>query len=89
MPAPIAGSDGYEEARALLIAGGVPFAAQRTVHSAREAQLAARAIGYPVVLKALGRLHKSDLGGVALGLLDETELDRAYADFEQRLSPAA
>ena len=29
---------------------------------------AAEAIGYPVVLKALGLLHKSDAGGVALGL---------------------
>ena len=28
---------------------------------------AARRLGYPVALKALGELHKSDGGGVALG----------------------
>ena len=33
-----------------------------------EAVAAADGIGYPVVLKALGLLHKSDAGGVALGL---------------------
>ena len=35
---------------------------------------AAAELGYPVVLKALGPLHKSDAGGVALGLRDEAAL---------------
>ena len=33
-------------------------------------------LGYPVVLKALGALHKSDAGGVVLGLEDEEALRR-------------
>ncbi|HEX4356489.1 MAG TPA: acetate--CoA ligase family protein [Pseudonocardia sp.] len=50
----------------------------------RAAEAAAR-IGYPVVLKALGLLHKSDAGGVALGLADEAALRTALADMHGRL----
>ena len=39
----------------------------------REALAAARELGYPVVLKALGRLHKSDAGGVVLGVADDAD----------------
>jgi acyl-CoA synthetase (NDP forming) len=84
--APIADS-GYESARALLAAGGVPFVAQRTVHSAAGARDAAASLGYPVVLKALGALHKSDAGGVRLGLADRAELAAAYEDMDARLHP--
>jgi acyl-CoA synthetase (NDP forming) len=82
--APIAG-DGYEAARELLSAAGVPFAAQRTVTGAEAALAAAEAIGYPVVLKALGLLHKSDAGGVALGLRSAAELEDAFARMEALL----
>jgi acyl-CoA synthetase (NDP forming) len=84
---PIAGHD-YDAARALLAAGGVPFAAARTVQSAGEAVAAAAEVGYPVVLKALGLLHKSDAGGVVLGIGDEAALRAAVADLQARLSPA-
>ncbi len=84
--APVA-QDGYEAARSLLGAGGVPFAAQRSVSSAAEALAAARALGYPVVLKALGSAHKSDAGGVVLGIAGDAELERAYTDLGHRLAP--
>jgi succinyl-CoA synthetase beta subunit len=80
---------GYTEARALLAAGGVPFVAARTVATAGDATAAAAELGYPVVLKALGTLHKSDAGGVALGLRDAAELGAALADMQRRLAPAA
>ena len=57
--------------------------------AADEAVAAADALGYPVVLKALGLLHKSDAGGVALGLRDEAALRAALADMERRLAPPA
>jgi acetate---CoA ligase (ADP-forming) len=41
------------------------------------------------VLKALGTLHKSDVGGVVLGLRDERAVAAAYADLRDRLSPPA
>ena len=85
--APTAAS-GYAEARALLAAGGVPFAPARSAADAEEAVAAATAIGYPVALKALGPVHKSDAGGVVLGLVDEAALRGALADLEARLRPA-
>ena len=39
------------------------------------------------MLKALGDEHKSDRGGVVLGIGDEQALLRAFADLEQRLAP--
>ena len=55
--------------------------------SREEALAAAEELGYPVVLKALGPLHKSDAGGVALGLRNEQELAAAFDDMTARLGP--
>jgi hypothetical protein len=41
------------------------------------------------VLKALGLLHKSDAGGVALGLGDAAALTGALEDMRRRLDPPA
>lgn len=91
LPAPAAPvkDPGYAAARSLLAQGDVPFVAQRTVDSLAAAREAAAAIGYPVVLKALGALHKSDGGGVRLGLSDTDELAAAYAEIDARLHPEA
>ena len=70
-PAPPIAADGYFESRELLADGGIAFAAARRAASVDEARAAAAELGYPVVLKALGLLHKSDAGGVALGLADD------------------
>ncbi|HEY4824514.1 MAG TPA: acetate--CoA ligase family protein, partial [Solirubrobacteraceae bacterium] len=80
---------GYEAARALLAAAGVPFVAQLTIDTAATAQHAAAEIGYPVALKALGAVHKSDAGGVRLSLAGADALAAAYADVEARLHPSA
>jgi acyl-CoA synthetase (NDP forming) len=85
-PAATPASTDYESARALLADGGISFVAQRTVTSAEEAVSAAGELGYPVVLKALGRLHKSDGGGVVLAIADEEQLVRTYEDFATRLA---
>ncbi|MFD7131610.1 GNAT family N-acetyltransferase [Streptomyces sp. NPDC059894] len=47
-----------------------------------EAVRAARALGYPVALKATAPhlRHRADLGGVRLDLADEEQLRRAYAE---------
>jgi acyl-CoA synthetase (NDP forming) len=85
-PASKTTSTDYESARALLADGGISFVAQRTVTSADEAVAAAGELGYPVVLKALGRLHKSDGGGVVLAVADAEQLVRTYEDFATRLA---
>jgi acyl-CoA synthetase (NDP forming) len=80
---------GYPAARAALAEAGVPFGEARTVVAQEEALGAAAELGYPVVLKALGLLHKSDAGGVAVGLRDEEELAAAFDDLLARLAPEA
>jgi acyl-CoA synthetase (NDP forming) len=85
--APPLTDSGYFAARAALAAAGLPFGPARTVGNRSEALAAARELGFPVVLKALGQLHKSDAGGIALGLRDERELGDAFDDVSARLDP--
>jgi acyl-CoA synthetase (NDP forming) len=87
--APRTTSAGYFEARELLAAAGVAFAAARRVGTPDEAVAAAAELGYPVALKALGLLHKTDAGGVVLGIPDEAALVRSLSDLATRLSPEA
>lgn len=90
-PGPAADDLGYVATRSLLADAGVPFPAMAVVRSEDEllAALRAGAPGYPVVLKAMGLLHKSDAGGVVLGLRDEAAVVAAYRDLVARLSPPA
>jgi acetate---CoA ligase (ADP-forming) len=83
---PVTG-DGYLEARRLVESAGIPLAACRPAYTEEEVVAAARRLGFPVVLKALGLLHKSDAGGVALGLADEAALRRARERMEAALAP--
>jgi len=88
-PAPPLTDAGYAKARAALAEAGIPFAAAATVHSRDEALAAAGEIGYPVVLKALGALHKSDAGGVVVGPAEPDALAAAFDQIAARLAPAA
>jgi acetate---CoA ligase (ADP-forming) len=78
-PAEPVEATGYWAARELLEAGGVEFAEARRAQTHEDALAAAGELGYPVVLKALGQLHKSDAGGVAIGLADSAALEAALA----------
>ena len=55
--------------------------------SIEEAREAAAQLGYPLVLKSLAQGHKSDSGGVVLGLAGLEELEAAYGSLVQRLGP--
>ncbi|MEB8336882.1 acetate--CoA ligase family protein [Streptomyces endophyticus] len=61
---------------------GVPVPRGALVASAARAAEAARDIGFPVVVKAVSQTlaHKSDVGGVRLGLTDEAQVRDAVAD---------
>ena len=72
----------------LLSDYGVPVAEDRAAHTLAEATHAADAVGYPVALKTVGAEHKSDLGGVVLGIADAEALRLAYDDMAARLGPA-
>jgi acyl-CoA synthetase (NDP forming) len=75
----------------LLEAWGVPAIPRTLVAGFEEARLAAAKLGYPVACKtaAPGVAHKSDVGGVRLGLADEQALCGAYGDLSTRLGPLA
>jgi acetate---CoA ligase (ADP-forming) len=78
---------GYFDGRALLESAGVEFAPAYEVSDASSALAAAAKLGYPLVLKALGLLHKSDAEGVIIGIADEAALTAAFADLMLRLAP--
>ena len=78
-----------DAAFALLRDYGIPVARARSADSAGAALAAAAQIGYPVVVKTAepGVAHKSDAGGVVLGIRDAAGLEAAYADLAARLGP--
>jgi acyl-CoA synthetase (NDP forming) len=65
--APVTAAD-YSAARAAFAQAGVRFVPAREIRSVVELHEAAQALRAPYVLKALGLLHKSDAGGVLVGL---------------------
>jgi acetyl-CoA synthetase len=64
----------------LLAQRGVPVPPARVVRSAGEATAAAGELGYPVVVKALGVAHKTEVGGVRLDLSSADEVSAAVLE---------
>jgi acyl-CoA synthetase (NDP forming) len=83
----VQGEQDYFAARALLAGVGIPFAEAHPARGLAEAFAAASELGFPVVLKAVGRLHKSDSGGVAVGLAGPAELEEALTWMENAIAP--
>ena len=84
-----AGSLNEIDAMALLERIGVPVNRSRLARTADEAAAAAEVLGFPVVLKVVSGdvLHKTDVGGVKLGLADATAVREAFAEI-MRAVPA-
>ncbi|MEC8370376.1 MAG: acetate--CoA ligase family protein, partial [Pseudomonadota bacterium] len=78
------------EAKAILAEAGVPSAQEKLVNSADDAAAAASNIGYPVVMKIVSSdiLHKTEIGGVALGLADDGAVKSAYNEIMERAKAA-
>ncbi|MGA3153195.1 MAG: GNAT family N-acetyltransferase [Streptosporangiaceae bacterium] len=76
-----------DQAALLLAACGLPVLPTRGVTSAADAAAEAERVGFPVVLKARSGdvVHKTEVGGVALGLEDPDAVRAAYAAMEARL----
>ncbi|NOR89605.1 MAG: CoA-binding protein [Anaerolineales bacterium] len=68
------------ESKDLLAQWGVPVPSGRVVRSAAEAAVAAEELGFPVVAKAFGVTHKTDVGGVRLGLGSADEVSAAVME---------
>jgi acyl-CoA synthetase (NDP forming) len=71
------------EAKRLLSLAGLTVPDFTLAATAREAVAAADNIGYPVVVKVVSAkiLHKSEVGGVVVGVQDESQLTDIYEKF--------
>jgi acyl-CoA synthetase (NDP forming) len=74
----------------LLGAYGISVVATEVVHDLRGARAAARRVGYPIALKASGPtlIHKTDVGGVALGLRGPAGLAKAWESMTSAVGAA-
>jgi acetyltransferase len=79
------------EAKELLAAYGIPTVETRIARDAEEAIRHAGEIGYPVVLKLYSETitHKTDVGGVRLGLPDADAVREAYEGIEASITEKA
>ena len=75
----LAGSVGEAETKAILAANGIPVNRGEVVASAAEAEAAAGGLEGPFVVKVVSPdiVHKSDVGGVVLGLESPAEVAAA------------
>ena len=78
------------QAHALLRAYGIAGLDTRMAHDVDEACALAQQIGYPVALKIVSpqAIHKTEVGGVALDLLDAQALRQAARTMRERLLQA-
>ncbi len=73
--------EGYlppEKVTLLLRAAGIETVPERVVSTADSAVRAATDMGYPVVMKVVGPVHKSDIGGVALNIGSAGEVQEEF-----------
>src|SRR5512136_2199556 len=70
------------EAKNLLKAAGIPVTETKLARNEKEAVSISEEIGFPSALKIISSeiTHKSDAGGVKLGLKNATQVAEAYRD---------
>jgi len=78
-------------AKAALAQAGVPMLKERVATSLDEARTAASEIGFPLVLKIVSPdiAHKTEVGGVVVGVRDEAQLALEYRDLLTRVCAKA
>jgi len=72
-----AADDGYlspEEIQQILDAGGIPRVKEGVAMDDASLVEISRETGYPLVMKVVGPVHKSDVGGIALGIDNDIDL---------------
>lgn len=83
-----------DDAREILFSYGFRFPKKRLVQTSAEAAAAAAKIGFPVVMKVSSPdiLHKTDIGGVRLGIRTAREARDAFTEITlnaRRFTPSA
>lgn len=72
-----------DQVRSILDACGIKHAPERIAHSLHEALQYADEIGFPVVMKVVGPIHKSDVNGVVLNI---TYPEVVYKEYKRLMS---
>lgn len=73
--------DGYlhpDKVQQILKAANIPVVQEKTVYAIAEAIKEAEQLKYPLVMKVVGPVHKSDVGGVVLNINNEVALAEAF-----------
>ncbi len=75
------------EAKRVLESAGLRTARTQVAKNEEEAVMEARRAGFPVVMKIVSPdiVHKSDVGGVRLGIDDEAAVRRAFQEMTKRV----
>lgn len=79
------------QAKTILASAGIAAVPERIAADEDAAAREAAALGYPVVLKIASAdiAHKSEIGGVIVGLADEAQLRKAFRTLTQRAATRA
>ncbi len=79
------------ESKNLLVAEGISVTDAQLAKDVDEATAVAESLGYPVVMKIISPdiAHKSDVGGVVVGLADSNELKSAYEEMMTKVTSVA
>ena len=67
-----------DKVQGLLDAAGIPRAAEAIAEKKEEAVSNANEMGYPIVMKVIGPVHKSDVGGVKLNVKDAAMVEKEF-----------
>lgn len=78
------------ESKELLRKAGIPVVETRLARTNKEAISLSKEMGFPVVLKVNSPdvIHKSDAGGVRLGLFNATQVGKAYSEIMSSIRQA-
>ena len=72
-----------ENVRILLDAAGIPRVKEAIATTVEQAVVAAEMLSYPVAMKVVGPIHKSDVGGVAIHIKNSGEVTNEFNRMSQ------
>ncbi len=72
----------YEESRKVMELAGIPLNKMKVAKNLEASIQRANEVGYPIVLKIISEdvIHKSDSGGVKVGIKSDDELSKSYQE---------
>jgi len=79
-------SNGYldpEQVQQLLDLAGIPRIKEMVAETLQDAIIMAETAGFPVVMKVIGPVHKSDVGGVRLNIRNPREVEENFLEIMQ------